>query len=95
MAGAGPPGRARHVPHRGVVYGLGNRGQDRLQQIMPGGYFSGIGITLIILLIAAPIFGLVQAVRLGQQWRAGVSGVLLSVMGTNLWMAMDLSDSST
>ena len=29
------------------------RGQDRLQQIMPGGYFSGIGITLIILLIAA------------------------------------------
>ncbi|MFK4509592.1 FtsH protease activity modulator HflK [Bradyrhizobium daqingense] len=27
------------------------RGQDRLQQIMPGGYFSGIGITLIILLI--------------------------------------------
>ncbi|MCP3387607.1 FtsH protease activity modulator HflK [Bradyrhizobium sp. CCGB12] len=29
------------------------RGQDRLQQIMPGGYFSGIGITLIILLIIA------------------------------------------
>lgn len=29
------------------------RGQDRLQQIMPGGYFSGIGITLIILIIVA------------------------------------------
>lgn len=29
------------------------RGQDRLQQIMPGGYFSGIGITLIVLLIIA------------------------------------------
>jgi len=29
------------------------RGQDRLQQIMPGGYFSGVGITLIILLIIA------------------------------------------
>ncbi|MCK1756668.1 FtsH protease activity modulator HflK [Bradyrhizobium sp. 137] len=29
------------------------RGQDRLQQIMPGGYFSGVGITLIILLIVA------------------------------------------
>ncbi|MGY4481462.1 hypothetical protein ACVWWR_000653 [Bradyrhizobium sp. LM3.2] len=29
------------------------RGQDRLQQIMPGGYFSGIGITLIVLLIVA------------------------------------------
>ncbi|MCP3372976.1 FtsH protease activity modulator HflK [Bradyrhizobium cajani] len=29
------------------------RGQDRLQQIMPGGYFSGVGITLIILLILA------------------------------------------
>jgi len=29
------------------------RGQDRLQQIMPGGYFSGIGITLILLIIVA------------------------------------------
>src|SRR5258707_3317668 len=29
------------------------RGQDRLQQIMPGGYFSGIGITLILLIIIA------------------------------------------
>src|SRR3569832_1400640 len=29
------------------------RGQDRLQQIMPGGYFSGVGITLIILIIVA------------------------------------------
>ncbi|TWI65633.1 membrane protease subunit HflK [Bradyrhizobium huanghuaihaiense] len=29
------------------------RGQDRLQQIMPGGYFSGVGITLIVLLIIA------------------------------------------
>src|ERR1700752_210621 len=29
------------------------RGQDRLQQIMPGGYFSGVGITLILLIIVA------------------------------------------
>jgi membrane protease subunit HflK len=29
------------------------RGQDRLQQIMPGGYFSGIGITLILLIVVA------------------------------------------
>ena len=29
------------------------RGQDRLQQIMPGGYFSGLGITLILLFIIA------------------------------------------
>lgn len=37
-AGSGRPSAAR---------------RDRLQQIMPGGYFSGIGITLVVLLIAA------------------------------------------
>src|SRR6478672_8969926 len=29
------------------------RGQDRLQQLLPGGYFSGLGITLILLFIIA------------------------------------------
>src|SRR5215217_5843385 len=51
------------------------RGQDRLQQIMPGGYFSGIGITLIVLLIVA-FWGLsgffrVQSEELGVVLRFG------------------------
>ena len=29
------------------------RGQDRLQQLLPGGYFSGVGITVIALFILA------------------------------------------
>ncbi|MCP3476309.1 FtsH protease activity modulator HflK [Bradyrhizobium sp. CCGUVB1N3] len=29
------------------------RGQDRLQQLLPGGYFSGVGITVIVLFIVA------------------------------------------
>jgi modulator of FtsH protease HflK len=29
------------------------RGQDRLQQLLPGGYFSGLGITVIVLFILA------------------------------------------
>src|SRR5437868_427197 len=51
------------------------RGQDRLQQIMPGGYFSGIGITLILLIIVA-LWGLsgvfrVQSEELGVVLRFG------------------------
>ena len=51
------------------------RGQDRLQQIMPGGYFSGIGITLIILIIVAfwllSGFFRVQSEELGAVLRFG------------------------
>ena len=51
------------------------RGQDRLQQIMPGGYFSGMGIA-IILLVALVIWGLsglfrVQSEELGVVLRFG------------------------
>jgi len=51
------------------------RGQDRLQQMLPGGYFSGMGIA-IILLIALVIWGLsgffrVQSEELGVILRFG------------------------
>src|SRR6267143_3152775 len=51
------------------------RGQDRLQQLLPGGYFGGIGIALV-LLAAAAIWGLsgfyrVQSEELGVVLRFG------------------------
>ena len=64
------------------------RGQDRLQQILPGGYFSGMGIA-IILLLALAIWGLsgffrVQSeelgvvLRFGKHVRDGAAGPELS-----------------
>src|ERR1700684_488339 len=51
------------------------RGQDRLQQLLPGGYFSGLGIA-IVLLVAVVIWGLsgfyrVQTEELGVVLRFG------------------------
>jgi hypothetical protein len=46
---------------------------------IPGQLAARLPEVFIILLIAAPMFGLAQAARLAQQWRAGVSGLLLSV----------------
>ena len=51
------------------------RGQDRLQQLLPGGYFSGIGVT-ILLLVALVIWGMsgfyrVQSEELGVVLRFG------------------------
>src|SRR5207253_2129408 len=51
------------------------RGQDRLQQLLPGGYFSGMGIA-IILLVVLVIWGLsgffrVQSEELGVVLRFG------------------------
>jgi membrane protease subunit HflK len=51
------------------------RAQDRLQQLLPGGYFSGIGVVLV-LLVAAVIWGLsgfyrVQSEELGIVMRFG------------------------
>ena len=51
------------------------RGQDRIQQMLPGGYFSGVGIA-IILLVALVIWGLsgffrVQSEELGVVLRFG------------------------
>src|SRR5512139_141165 len=51
------------------------RGQDRLQQLLPGGYFSGIGVTLIVL-AAVAIWALsgffrVQSEELGVVLRFG------------------------
>ena len=61
--GGGPWGSGPKVPRGNGPQPVGprppdledllRRGQDRLQQIMPGGYFSGIGITLILLVIIA------------------------------------------
>src|SRR6478752_2311706 len=51
--GASGSGRQPGGPRPPDLEDLLRRGQDRLQQIMPGGYFSGIGITLIVLLIVA------------------------------------------
>ena len=47
---------------------------------IPGQLAARLPEAFIILLIAAPIFGLVQAARLVQQSRAGLSGLLLSVV---------------
>src|SRR5450756_1477222 len=51
------------------------RGQDRLQQLLPGGYFSGVGVALV-LLVAVAIWGLsgffkVQSEELGVVLRFG------------------------
>src|SRR3974390_2493401 len=51
------------------------RGQDRLQQLLPGGYFSGLGIS-VILLFSVAIWGLsgfyrVQSEELGIVLRFG------------------------
>lgn len=46
---------------------------------IPGELAARLPEIFIILLITAPIFGLAQAAKLAQQWRAGVSGLLLSV----------------
>jgi modulator of FtsH protease HflK len=51
------------------------RGQDRLQQILPGGYFSGVGISVILLFIVAiwlaSGFYRVQSEELGAVLRFG------------------------
>ena len=46
---------------------------------IPGQLAARLPEVFIILLIAAPMFGLAQAVTLAKQWRSGVSGVLLSI----------------
>ena len=46
---------------------------------VPGELAARLPEAFIILLIAAPLLGLAQAVRLGQQWRAGAAGLLLAI----------------
>ena len=46
---------------------------------IPGQLAARLPEVFIILLIAAPMFGLAQAVTLARQWRAGASGVLLPI----------------
>jgi hypothetical protein len=46
---------------------------------IPGELAARLPEVFVILLIAAPMFGLAQAARLAQQGRAGASGILLSV----------------
>lgn len=46
---------------------------------IPGQLAARLPEVFIVLLIAAPMFGLAQAARLARQWRAGVSGLLLAV----------------
>jgi membrane protease subunit HflK len=70
--GSGPQSAGPRPPD---LEDLLRRGQDRLQQILPGGYFSGMGIA-IILLVALVIWGLsgffrVQSEELGVVMRFG------------------------
>ena len=46
--GSGPVG-----PRPPDLEDLLRRGQDRLQQLLPGGYFSGAGISVILLIVVA------------------------------------------
>ena len=49
------------------------RGQDRLQQLLPGGYFSGAGISVLLIVVAiwlASGFFRVQSEELGQPGRS-------------------------
>ena len=62
-------------PEAADLEDLLRRGQDRIQQMPPGGYFSGVGIA-IILLVALVIWGLsgffrVQSEQLGVVLRFG------------------------
>ena len=70
--GSGPQSAGPRPPD---LEDLLRRGQDRLQQMLPGGYFSGMGIA-IILLVALVIWGLsgffrVQSEELGVVLRFG------------------------
>ena len=73
--GRGAPARNRSGPRPPDLEDLLRRAQDRLQQLLPGGYFSGVGIALI-LLGALAIWGLsgffrVQSEELGVVLRFG------------------------
>jgi modulator of FtsH protease HflK len=48
--GGGPWGSGPKGPD---LEDLLRRGQDRLQQLLPGGYFSGAGISVIVLIVVA------------------------------------------
>ena len=70
--GSGPQSAGPRPPD---LEDLLRRGQDRLQQMLPGGYFSGMGVA-IILLVALVIWGLsgffrVQSEELGVVLRFG------------------------
>src|SRR3978361_1473306 len=70
--GSGPQSAGPRPPD---LEDLLRRGQDRLQQLLPGGYFSGVGIALI-LVGALAIWGLsgffrVQSEELGVVLRFG------------------------
>src|SRR3974390_1349794 len=70
--GGGPWGSGPKGPD---LEDLLRRGQDRLQQLLPGGYFSGLGIS-VILLFSVAIWGLsgfyrVQSEELGIVLRFG------------------------
>jgi modulator of FtsH protease HflK len=70
--GSGPQSAGPRPPD---LEDLLRRGQDRLQQLLPGGYFSGMGVA-IILLVALVIWGLsgffrVQSEELGVVLRFG------------------------
>ena len=70
--GSGPQSAGPRPPD---LEDLLRRGQDRLQQLLPGGYFSGMGIA-ILLLVALVIWGLsglfrVQSEELGVVLRFG------------------------
>ena len=78
--GSGPKGPWGSGPQSGGprppdLEDLLRRGQDRLQQLLPGGYFSGLGIALV-LFGALAIWGLsgffrVQSEELGVVLRFG------------------------
>ena len=73
--GRGAPARNRWGRRPPDLEDLLRRGQDRLQQLLPGGYFSGMGIALI-LIGALAIWGLsgffrVQSEELGVVLRFG------------------------
>jgi len=70
--GSGPQSSGPRPPD---LEDLLRRGQDRLQQLLPGGHFSGVGIVLVLLVVAV-IWGLsgfyrVQSEELGVVLRFG------------------------
>lgn len=66
--GSGPQSSGPRPPD---LEDLLRRGQDRLQSLLPGGYFSGIGIALIVL-VAAVIWGLSGFYRVQSEERGVV-----------------------
>src|ERR1700753_48291 len=71
-SGPQPTGGGARAPALASIF---RRAQDRLQQFLPGGYFSGLGISLLLLAVVA-IWGLtgffrVQSEELGVVMRFG------------------------